>query len=412
MEKTPEDLLLEKIDTKIKEANKEGATKAELKTISDSIEELKKGDLSVAIKAEVERLAGVVKAMSEAPKDSVAKGYATIKDALYAALSEPTIKAEIDSMVASGGKQKAPLKVVVKTVGAMSVASTIGAGSTQVTITEDTGIISTIRRRELTYLAEVSVGRIGSNRALWIEETDEEGTPIFIAEGAAKTQLDVQYVEQTKTVKKIAVYGKVTTELMADIPQLINYIQNNLMRRMDIVIENDLFNGSGAGDNIAGLYTFDTAFTGGALAGTISDANELDVIEATALQVKTAFGQPGALFIHPSTMAAIRLIKDSTGRPVWKDYVTITGEMIVSGLKIVETTAVTAGNFIGGDTKVVNVLIREDLGIQIGLDGNDFTENKKTMLLEKRLVQFVSANDVPLIISGDFASAIVLLQKP
>lgn len=411
MEKTAEDLLLEKIDNKIKEANKDGVTKSELKAISDSVEEIKKSDLSEKIKTEVERLSGELNALKENPKE-VAKGHATIKEALLAAFTEPTVKAEIDAIVDSGGKQKAPLKVTLKAVGTISVASTIGAGSTQVTITEDTGIISTIRKRELTYLANVSVGRIDSNRALWIEETDEEGTPIFIAEGASKTQLDVQYIEQTQPVKKIAVYGKVTTELMADIPQLINYIQNNLMRRMDIVIESDLFNGTGVGDNIKGLYAFDTAFTGGSLAGTISSANELDVIEAIALQVKTAFGQPGALFIHPSTMSKLKLIKDNTGRPVWKDYITISGEMVVSGLKIVETTAVTADNFIGGDTKVVNVLVREDLSMQIGLDGNDFTQNKKTMLIEKRLVQFVSANDVPLIISGDFTSAKALLQAP
>ena len=71
----------------------------------------------------------------------------------------------------------------------------------------------------------------------------------------------------------------------------------------------------------------------------------------------------------------------------------------------VESMAITAGNFIGGDTTVLNVLIREELGIQIGLNSNDFIENKKTMLAEKRLVQFVSANDAGCLIKGDFTSA-------
>ena len=66
----------------------------------------------------------------------------------------------------------------------------------------------------------------------------------------------------------------------------------------------------------------------------------------------------------------------------------------------------------GGDTSVVNLLYRDELGITIGLDGNDFTNNKKTMLIEKRMVQFVSANDTPVIVDGEFAAAITALDKP
>ena len=87
----------------------------------------------------------------------------------------------------------------------------------------------------------------------------------------------------------------------------------------------------------------------------IVDANELDVIEAIALQVKQAHGNPTTLFIHPGTMAKIKLIKDAAGRPVWKDYVTPEGGMRISGMDIVETTAITTGEFVGGDTSVVNL---------------------------------------------------------
>lgn len=338
------------------------------------------------------------------------KGYKSLNEAIQAAFMEKA--EEIATIVKNGGKQEKSLNISVKAAIVMGDASTIGSGTTQYTLTENTGIISQIRKREMTYLAEVSVGRIGSNIAMWIEETDEQGTPIFIAEGVSKTQLSVIYQEKTASVKKAAVYGKVTTEMMADLPQLISYIENNLMKRLDIVIENNLLTGAAGGDNVTGLKTFATAFSAGALANLIVAANELDVLEAIALQVKTAFGLPKSVFIHPSTMAAIKLIKDSTGRPVWKDYVTIDGSLNISGLKVIESTAVTAGEFIGGDTTVANVLIREDMNIQIGLDGNDFTQNKKTILLEKRLVQFVSANDAPVIVKGTFTAAKAALLKP
>jgi hypothetical protein len=55
---------------------------------------------------------------------------------------------------------------------------------------------------------------------------------------------------------------------------------------------------------------------------------------------------------------------------------------------------------------VVQVAIRENASIQIGLDGNDFTNNLKTILVEKRLAQFVSGNDTPCIVAGTFADVI------
>lgn len=346
---------------------------------------------------------GAMQAKLEKANSGMSAGK-TLGEALTLAFAEK--KSEIDEIVKNGGTQTKSLKLEVKAVGTISVESTIGAGATQVSITQNTGLIVPIRKRELVYLAHVSVGGIGTNRAMWIEETDEEGTPIMLGEGDAKTQLDVQYVEQTMAVKKIAVYGKVTTELMADIPQLISYIQNNLMKRMDIVLENQYFFGNGVGDNLKGIDQYAQAFDAGTLAASIPDANELDVIEAIALQVKRNFFMPNCLFIHPDTMAKIKLIKDSNGRPIWKDYVTTDGFFRVSGMDIVETTAITAGSFIGGDMTVVHVLKRDELGITIGLDGNDFTQNKKTMLCEKRMVQFVSANEVNGLVDGTFAAAI------
>lgn len=405
-EKAAHDALIATVKNEITEATKNNVNKSELEALKNKLSEIENKEVVSkedfeAVKKVAAALEATVKAMKEQPTNPV--GHKTVGAALAAAFAE---KAEdINAIVKAGGLQSAPLKVTVKTVGTMSVESTIGAGSTQVSITENTGIISTIRKREETYLAQVSVGRIGTNRAMWIEETDEEGTPIMLGEGDSKTQLDVQYVEQTMAVKKIAVYGKVTTELMADIPQLISYIENNLMKRMDIVLENQLHSGNGVGDNLKGLSEYATAFSAGSLANTIPFANELDVLEAVALQVKTAFGLPNAVFVHPATVAAIKLIKDDSGRPVWKDYVTINGDLVISGMRVIETTAVTAGNFIGGDLSVVNVLKRDELGITIGLDGNDFTQNKKTMLLEKRLVQFVSANDTGVIVDGDFTTA-------
>jgi len=367
------------------EANKELISKheTELSTIKNNLEEF-----ALRLKSMTEK-AVVGTGNDNTLRGSLTKAFEAVKTQLQNAI---------------GGKQTEAIKVAVT----MQVDNTIGAGATQVTITDNTDIISPIRKRELRYMSFVSVGRTSGNRALWIEELDEQGTPIMLGEGETKTQLSVRYEEKTANVKKIAVYGKVTTEMMADLPQLISYIENNLMKRMDIVLENQLFNGDNIGDNLNGAFTLATAFAAGTLANQIDEPNDYDVIGAVALQTELAFGIPNGIFVNPTVVTRMKLTKGQDGHYVMPTFATANG-LEVSGMRVIPTTAVSGENFIGGDLSVLQVLIREELGIQIGLDGSDFINNKKTMLLEKRLVQFASANDVACLVKGAFNTAKALL---
>ena len=295
--------LLEKIKAKVDESVLELKSKIEaletksvkditdkiaaLETKSAAIKDLKDVEEFKTLSGELDKVALELKALKETPAPDVQKGAKTIGQALALAFEEKSVKDQMAEIVKTG-KQTSPVFIEIKAVDVISIASTIGSGATQVTITEDTGVISPIRKRELLYMANVSVGRIGTNRAVWVEEQNEDGTPVMLGEGVIKTQLDVEYVEKTTAVKKIAVFGKVTTELMADIPQLISFIQNNLMKRMDIVLENQLFNGNGAGDNLEGSIPQAAAFTVGTLAAKVPGANEYDVIVAVSLQSEEA----------------------------------------------------------------------------------------------------------------------------
>lgn len=366
-------------------------TMADLQTMSAQLEELGLKMISSQEKAKGERAPGFFSALKTAWADS---------------------KSEIDAIVSSGGKMEKPLIIDIKAAIVMGEDNTIGSGTTQTSNTTFTGIISIIRQRILTYLQNVSVGSTTSKIVYWIEETDPQGTPIFIGEGDSKTQLSIKYVEQTATVKKIAVYGKVTTEMMADLGQLISYIKNNLMKRMDIVVEEQLFTGNNVGDNLQGVIPLATAFSAPAsLALQVPGANEYDVLEAIALQSKLAYGLPNVTFINPVTRTKMLLLKDTMGQYIYPRWAS-PDAMTVAGMRIVESVTMAEGDFVGGDFTVVNVLIREGVTIQIGLDGNDFTNNVKTILMEQRLVQFVSANDVQVLVKGSFATAKAALVEP
>lgn len=400
--------VVEQLEQKLE--SKGYATKEDIKGFETQLEDIKKNSDLTEVKSVIDKMEAQIEALKEAPAAKPEEGHKTLYGAILSELkSNKEALDQLKSDVLAG--KASPLSLTIKTPVTIGVGNTIGQAEPMYQITQNTGIVSEIRKRVIRYLAGVSVGTISTSRALWTEEVDEEGNPIFLGEGDDKPQASVQYIEKTQSVKKVAVFTKMTMEMLEDLPQFVSFIVRNLERRLDIVMENQLFTGNGIGDNLTGVSEYAVAFTGGSLANSITNANELDVIEAIATQVKEANGLPENLYVHPSTMAKIRLIKDSTGRPIWKDYVTPSGEFNYSGMNIIETLAVAAGDFIGGETSVINVLNRTGLQMQIGLDGNDLTKNKQTLILERRLVQFVSANDVNVLVQGDFTSAKAAIEE-
>jgi hypothetical protein len=400
---------------------------------TDALNEAKKALEAMALKADKEDISGIKSDLEAKVKElqsqhdalstkfnkglenepSKAKSFTEAFTEAYMAKAD-----EIKEIIKNDGKQNGPLVFDIKaavTVGDFNTIEAAGSASNY-SLTQNTGVISTIRKRQTNYLQNVSTGTMAKPYAMWIEEVDEQGDPIFIGEGDTKTQLSVRYEERQAVAKKIAVYGKVTTEFMDDLPQLISYMQNNLMKRVDIKTENDLFAGAGTGDNIKGLDKFAVAFTGSTMVDAVIEPNEFDVLTAAILQVKKAFGVPTGFFVNEGFLA--RMIASKTVSGEYTEPAAFLGRdnegyTTLQGVRLIGTNALDSLgiDFIGGDLSVVNVLFRQGMRVQIGLDGNDFINNKKTILLEQRLVQFVSANDVNVLVKGTFAAAKTLLTE-
>jgi hypothetical protein len=378
----------------------------------EAFEAAQKSNDFEAVKALAMKLETEIEALKEAPKNTDKAAPRNLAQALKAAFTEN----KHFNDVANGEQQTAPIvvKASAVTMGLDNTIEAVGSES-QISITQNTGIISAIRQRITKYLGGgVSVGVLQGNKAMWIEELDEEGEPIFIGEGDTKTQLSVRYEERDAKARKIGVHGKVTTEMMRNLPALINYIQNNLMRRVDIVTETGLFSGPGTGNTLNGLIQYATAFTGGGLLTT--DPSYADVFRALALQVVKANGVASAIYVTPDVLAAMDVEKTVDGFYLMPPFRAANGN-VVAGCRLIETNALpitisgTKYDFVGGDLSVVNVLFSDAMSVQIGTDGNDFIQNLKTILVEQELVQFVSANDAPLLVKGNMAAAVAAITQ-
>ena len=389
-------------------AEKGFASQEDVTKITESIEALKNNTELEAVKTLAMNLEKEIAALKEAPK-ATEKAHKTLASALKAAFEEN----EQFKTIVGGGTQTAP--VTVKAVVDMGLDTTVEAvgSASQVSVTQNTGIISTIRKRILKYLSGgVSVGTLAGNKAMWIEELDEQGNPIFIGEGDTKTKVSVRYEEREMKARKIGIHGKVTTEMMRNLPALINYIQNNLMRRVDIKTEDELFSGPNTGNSLKGIIQYATAFTGGGL--TTIDPSYADVFRAAVLQVDEAHGVATAFYVSSQIIAEMDVEKTADGHYLLPPFRSANGAEI-AGARLIATNALpitvsgTAYDFVGGDLSVVNVLFSDNMSVQIGTDGNDFINNMKTILVEQELVQFVSANDTPVLVKGNMAASIAAI---
>jgi HK97 family phage major capsid protein len=391
---------LEHLETEIgKKAANDDVT-----ALKTQIEELKKNADVTAVKSAIDTLEGKIAALESGKADTNAVEIKSFNE--YIEKTIMNSKEDIEKF-ASGQEKKITLKSPV-TIATSNTIDAIGSASHYL-LTAFTGIISPLRKRILTYLQNVSVGTISAPHAMWVEELDEQGNPIFIAEGTGKPQVSVRYEEREMKVRKIAAFVKVTKEMLRDLPQLISYVQSNLTKRIDINTENGLFVGDGLGQNLSGITEYAVPFTGGGL--TATDPTFADVFRALALQVEKQNGIASAVFVKPDILAQMDVEKDSEGRYIIPPFRSPLNGNEVAGIRLISTNAlgVSDPDFVGGDLSVVQVRFREGMTMEMDRTGNDFTENKYTILAEQELVQFVSANDVQVLVQGDMATAIAAI---
>lgn len=301
----------------------------------------------------------------------------------------------------------------------VGTSNTIGASgsASQIQLSQNTDIVAPIRSRVLTYLdSGVSAGNLSIDEpfVIWTEEIDEQGEPVFHNELATTPLASVRYEERKMEAKTISVMGTITKNMERYLDNLVRYFERNLLKRVDLKTESELFTGDGLTVNLKGLLSYAVAFDGGA--GVSGDAvlqvpnpNESDVLRALIQQCYNSYGNPTAIFVKPSTLGQIDTQKADDGHYIKAPFMS-GGTEIMGMVKLIPTNVLvgTDYDFVGGDLSVVNVDFLVD-EIEIGHNGTDFQNRRKSILWERQLTQFVSANDTQVLIKGDFVSAKALI---
>lgn len=324
------------------------------------------------------------------------------------------LEANKDALIASkdSGMNAESIKFTVKVAGTMTITGNVSGGN--VPVEDRIEGMNAIASRQIRFLDVLSKRSTTSKVVSWVFQANKDGAAGGTAEAAAKNQIDFDLVVNSETVKKRTAFIKVSTEMLDDIDFIESEIRTELMRELMKDIENQAYQGDGTGTNLNGIRTVATAFAAGTFATSVDNANAVDVLTVALNQIDIA-EQPMAnfIFMHPSDLTALKLVKLTASDKRYVDrLITVGSTLVLDGVPIIKTTLVAVDDYLVGAFDLAVLVARQEIRIDIGIDGNDFTNNVRTILAEWRGLTFVKNNDRTAFVEGDFTTDAAALETP
>lgn len=321
-----------------------------------------------------------------------------------------TILTEKKEAISAMKNSKEGIEFEMKTVGTMLESTNISGGN--VPVEQRIPGLNTIASRTVRLMDLVSRGQATSNIISWVYQSGKEGAAGGTAEGDTKNQIDFNLVVASQNVVKRTAFIKVSTEMLDDIDFIESEINNELLRELLKDVEGTAFSGNNTPPAMNGVYTTATAFSAGTFAFTVDNANEVDVLVVAINQIEIAEqGAPSAILMHPSDVAKLLLIKVSSSDKRYVDRLTqVAGQLSLDGIPIIKTTLVTAGTFLVGNFALATLYDKGAISVTMGVDGNDFTKNLRTIIAEYRGAMVVKNNDRTAFVKGTFATCKAALE--
>lgn len=240
----------------------------------------------------------------------------------------------------------------------------------------------------------------------------------WTGEAKAKNEGEPAWNEVSERVQKVAVYVKVSKEMLDDLAFIRGEINNDLTESIRENIEQNLLTGTGTSGQLKGLIDASMGlpiFGAGSFALSIPNANISDLLRVVKAQIEGENFTPSHVVMNPEDIAKLQLTKGTDGTYTYPMYLPASsgdGEMIVAGMRIISSTYMTAGKYLVGDLSKVNIRFRENITLEVGLDADDFTRNMVTMLAEARLVSYVKNNQKKAFVFGDISADITAITLP
>jgi HK97 family phage major capsid protein len=248
----------------------------------------------------------------------------------------------------------------------------------------------------------------GTDSIKWVEEVGVEGAATNPGENALKGQISDGFVVKRADVTKVTAFTKATKEMVKFAPALYDFIRRKVVYAIERRIDDQLLTGTGTFPQLQGIRSVSKTLTLAGLAGSTDAPTLYDAIEAALTQINESSEgnfQANSIFMRPSDYYKLRRAKITDGQLVYPAWWNNEAPNIM-GVPVYQAThaGIEAGHVLLADMSKLNVALAGEIEIAIGLDGNDFTYNRFTILGERYLGSFIEGNDENAFIYDDFAS--------
>lgn len=217
----------------------------------------------------------------------------------------------------------------------------------------------------------MSTSNADSDRIYFNEETAVvDRTTMRSAGGDTSTSgltTETTVVQKAADVKGISNIMSINEVALADVAFMSSYVPTKLERLYLDKEDQQILYGSGAGDEIEGLFTNPTAYDS---TGIISGATMVDQLRWAAKQVRTGEYRATAFMLNPEDYALLEMQKTTDGAYLFPGI--FTGQIpTISGVPVFEHSEVEVGHFGVADLqRATTLFLRQGMTIKM-YDGHD-----------------------------------------
>jgi hypothetical protein len=277
------------------------------------------------------------------------------------------------------------------------------------------GVPVTIYPHVLEYFPSRNITRPNLSMLVTYSYSDGAGTKTEGSAGTASSFL-------LKTVSFpsffIDTYIPVSDETLDDLDEVLSEINrvapSKILDKLDEKVYADAGNDT---TDMKGMFVNGdkcTDFVPATYAGTVANANFIDVIEAMVASCETNKYQPDTVGLNPTDVRLyFNSLKDQLDNSVRDNRLTfVNGQLVaICGLKVVKSVAITTDTcFVGAINRVALLGIRQNMTMEIGLNSSDFAERQKTVRIGMR-VAFGVGDPLGVIYNSAMASSLGTITK-
>lgn len=302
---------------------------------------------------------------------------------------------DIKKIASSSGRSSLHnIKLQLPSVRKTEVTRASVTSSTQALRLGDIGQLPYLGTELAPLFRHVTVGPNSNGVIRYIDQASVTRNAAATSESGVKPESAIAWQEYTLNLEKIADSIPVTKEAFADLSFVKGEIDRLLKINLSLIIDDELYDGSGSTPHLKGVYTSASTFNYAAYTGfTAYQANLFDLIMVMAVQVssgKQSKYKINTVLISPTDSLRLNMVKDANGVPIMPLYLQAMSQM---GINIVVSNQVTANTMLVGDFRYGTIYDLEGVTVEMGYINDQFVQNTFTILAEQRLGLLVRTVD-------------------